>query len=457
MSHSDPQRAADLRRIIDGFLADRLGPKLEALKEPARPDTADTPEKREQYEKALAAYEEEKRKLRRDHERTVWIKEAAGKVAWIEMATHSIKHIHSGAKGTSIYRPPVELASHDLMGSQCLGSDFEVDVVVSNAAGLYVLPFLRLCFDGKILLDLMHLGDADLLAVLSDDDQEAVDLAKAFTGITKPREKPSSHTLSKQLYWLTGSNPRDDSSYQILSPLFPTSLTHRVYQIINADRFSEATKAAREARKTNQFTDHVLRDYPNMAVQKLGGTNTQNISQFNNKHRGENYLLASLPPKWKSSDLRPLLKIDSMYQVFERRAPVKEGIKSLLVFLKSDPTANAHTRARRDELVTELVSEMSVFRAEILTLPPGWSQLPDCRLKAAERWWLDPDGAAPAGEQLAPTSPSENIEEICQAFGRWLNRQMRDPLPMGDPEYLHWCALAQAELDAEEWEVVHAA
>ena len=51
--------------------------------------------------------------------------------------------------------------------------------------------------------------------------------------------------------------------------------------------------------------------------------------------------------------------------------------------------------------------------------------------------------------------PTDSAEQISQAFARWLNRQLRDPLPMGDPEYLHWCALAQAELDAEEWEMNH--
>jgi CRISPR-associated protein Csy1 len=456
MSPSSQHRAADMRRIIDGFLADRLSNKLEELKEPANPDPEDAPEDREQMERDVVAYNEKRRELQQQFELSVWINDAARRVTQIQAVTHSLKPIHPDARGTSVYCHPAGLTAHELVGSHCLGSDFEGDVV-GNAAALDVYKFLRLRFDGATLLSLMQSRDADLLAILSEDNQEAMGFANAFTSITNPRGELSSHRLSKQLYWLTGSNPRDDSSYHILSPLFPTSLTHRVYQSIYEDRFGEAAKAAREAQKTNQFTEHVLHHYPNMAVQKLGGTKPQNISQLNSERRGENFLLASLPPKWKSSDLRPPLKMDSVFQAFGFRGPVRAGIKSLLSFLTSDPTANAHTRERRDELVNELISELLVFRAEILTLPPGWSHLPDCRLPAAERWWLDPDGATPDGEQTTPTSPATNVEEICQSFGRWLNRQMRDPLPMGDPEYLHWCALAQAELDAEEWEVVHAA
>ena len=259
------------------------------------------------------------------------------------------------------------------------------------------------------------------------------------------------------MYWLTGNDARDDGAYHLLAPLSATSLTHRVYQSIHADRFSEASKNARQARKDGQFTDYVLHDYPNMAVQKLGGTKPQNISQLNSERRGDNYLLASLPPRWKSIDLKPLLNTDSMFHGFGQRPDVKQGVKALLTFLKSDPVVNVTTRNHRDALVMELVGELLMFGAELRTLPAGWSQSPDCRLDAVERHWLDPDGTATPAEQSGQVLPTNSTEQISQAFGRWLNRQMRDPLPMGDPEYLHWCALAQAELDAEERDVNHAA
>ena len=124
----------------------------------------------------------------------------------------------------------------------------------------------------------MLVDDADLIAALSDNPEQAAAWVEEFTRVTKPRGNISSHTLAKQLYWLTGSDPSDDSNYHLLAPLFATSLAHRVYQTVNADRFDEASKNARKARMEGQFTDHILHDYPNMAVQKLGGTKPQNIS-----------------------------------------------------------------------------------------------------------------------------------------------------------------------------------
>ena len=53
------------------------------------------------------------------------------------------------------------------------------------------------------------------------------------------------------------------------------------------------------------LTDHV-EAYASLAVQELGGTKPQNISQLNSERRGDNYLLASLPPVWKTVAVQPV-------------------------------------------------------------------------------------------------------------------------------------------------------
>lgn len=440
MPISNSQRAAELRRVIDEFLASQLNDKLDKVK-----DDENVPEK-------SAALRGE---LRQQFTFAAWIKDAARRVGQIQAVTHSLKPIHPYARGTSLYCPPGELPKHELLGSHCLGLDFEGDAA-GNAAALDVYKFLKLPFEGRTLLTLMLAGDPDLPAVLSDDAEQAAAWIDAFTDITRPRGEASSHNLAKQLYWLTGNDPSDDGGYHLLAPLFATSLTHKVFRTIYTDRFSDATNDARKARKEGLFTDYVLHNYPNMAVQKLGGTNPQNISQLNSERRGDNYLLASLPPRWKSIDLKPLLNTDSMFHSFGRRPAVKHAVKALLGFLKSDPAANLTTRERRDRLAADLVGELLVFSAEIRTLSPGWSQSLDCRLSTWEKHWLDPEGVAAAAHQTEQHLPPDSAEQISQAFARWLNRQLHDPLPMGDAEYLHWRDLAQADLDAEEWEASYA-
>ena len=425
----------ELRRIIDEFLNVRLTAKLDKT-----PD--DHVAKRDE--------------LRRQFDFKVWVDDAAHRAAQLQVVTHSLKPIHPDARGTNLYAPPAEIPIHRSLGSHCLGLNFERDVV-GNAAALDVYKFLTLSFEGRSLLDLMLAGDTHLPVALSDNAEQATTWINQFIRVTKPRGNVCSHTLAKQLYWLTGTDPSDDNSYHLLAPLFATSLAHRVYHTVNSDRFGEARKSAHEARKKGEYTDHVLHEYQNMAVQKLGGTKPQNISQLNSERRGVNYLLASLPPRWKSVDLKPLLFTDSMFHRFGRRLEVRHLVRTLRDFLKSDPAANVATRDWRDARVTELAGELLVFGAEVRTLlPPGWSQSPDCRLSSAERQWLDPDGVAVAAEQSGEALSTSGVEQISEPFGRWLNRQLRNPLPMGDPEYQHWKALAQAELDVEDWETNHA-
>lgn len=267
-----------------------------------------------------------------------------------------------------------------------------------------------------------------------------------------PRGRLASHTLAKQLYWLIGNDPHDDAGYHLLAPLYASSLAHSVYQTVQDDRFSEQAKAAREAKKAGVFSERPVREYPQLAVQQLGGTNPQNISQLNSERRGNNFLLASLPPTWRSVDLKPLLGADSMFHRYSRRDEVKRLLKALLAFLKSHPARNVETRERRAEWVNALIDEFLQLSAELRSLPPGWSQTPACHLGGAQKHWLDPDGVARACAASSQPLPTDSPEQISTAFANWLNAQLRDPLPMGDPEFLEWRKQMHEQIKAEERE-----
>lgn len=432
MPTADPDRVNELRAVIVAFLTERRDGKLDKLQ------TDDS----------------KRAELHRQFDFATWIDDAARRVAKIQAVTHSLKPIHPYARGTNLYSPPASLPAHRLVGSHALGSDFAVDVVC-DAAELIVNAFLQLTHDDQTLLELMLDRDPDLAAAISDDPAQAEAWMASFAGVTQARGKTASHTLAKQLYWLVGDDPCDDGDYHLLAPLYASSLAHRVFATINDDRFSEAAKAARQARRDGQYSERPVHEYTQLAVQKLGGSNPQNISQLNAKRRGNNYLLASLPPLWQSRDVQPLLHTDSMFRRFERRARVWELVKELLRFLKSNPRANLETREFRDEMVEALLDELLQFGAELRSLPPGWSQQPDCGLSTAEKHWLDPEGVSAAVEAAGTPLPTDSARVLSEAFARWLNQKMRDPLPMGDPEYLHWRGLALAELDAEDRELSH--
>lgn len=430
MSRPLSGRSAVLRSSIETFLAERLETKLKVL-----PD--DDPKRA-----ALVA----------QFEFSTWIADAARRAAQIQVVTHALKGAHPDARGTSLYRPPAELHAHAAVGSHSLADDFAGDVV-GNAAALDVYGLLRIVTpDGKRLLDLVAANDPDLVEAFGEDDEQARAWIAAFAAVSQARGTPTSHTKAKQLYWLTGDDPGDDGAYHLLAPIYASSLAHEVYQTITADRFGDEAKAARQARYKGEFSDQVTHEYPHLAVHKLGGTKPQNISSLNSERRGTNYLLASLPPLWTTTEARPPYRTDSVLTRFSRRESVKGLVRQLKQFLESDPPNNVVTRDRRDVMVAAVIDELFQMEQELRLLEPGWSASGECRLNDSERYWLDP-WRGDADEVFAGQRQSiEWPADLCRRFANWLNDQLKGKLLMDDPVYHHWYRLLEDEFKARQRE-----
>jgi CRISPR-associated protein Csy1 len=410
MSPQLSQRQSILRETIAGFLSERLRAKLDKIKD----DEQNSELRGELRARFVAAS---------------WLEDAARRVGWLQAVTHSLKQIHPDARGSELLCAPTTLASLTELGSHALGIEFEVDVV-GNAAALDVYAFLRLDFEGNSLLSLATRADADFAAALSDDPDKASRWMSAFAALTSPRATFGSHTHAKQLYWPVGNDPHDDNGYHLLAPLYPTSLVHRVYLRLQDDRFGESAKAARDVRKRGEWHESPVREYTQLAIQKLGGTKPQNISQLNSERRGDNCLLASVPPVWQSKAVQPVLGVSSLFAVFQWRREVRSLTAQLRRYLESDPTPNQEARQRREELLDSLLDELIQFTAELHELEPGWTRDARCELKPAHMAWLDPRGIE--------THVSDTPETLASDFANWLNAQLRTRLPMGDAEYLYW-------------------
>ena len=413
---------AGYRAAISAFLQERLQAKLDKLK----PDDP-------QRDEVIASFAHD-----------VWLTSAAKRVEQIQAVTHSLKPIHPDARGTNLYVEPRTLPPLAELGSHALGERFVGDVV-GNAAALDVYKLLKLEVNGRSLLTALLAQDADALAALHTDPAQAQALRDAFVSLTQPRaEGPSSHTLAKQLYWLTGTDACDDAHYTLLAPLYATSLAHAVHAQVQEDRFGEANKAARQARRERKVHDGVFHDYPGLAVQNMGGTKPQNISQLNSERRGMNYLLSSLPPKWKVNAQRFPTHADSVFtRYFDSRPLVRQTVKTLRRYLESNPNPVQDTRDHRKELVDVLVDEMVNMAAELQhALPPGWT-LDDPRFSALnedEQTWLDalraelPEEDDFANRWLAMEWP----DAIGTRFGNWLNARLEGKLSFSDIEFRAW-------------------
>ena len=417
-----PPDAPRIRALIDGFLQERLKTRLDACKD-----------------------DDKRQALLDSHQPETWIADAAHRVGQIQQVTHGLKYTHPDARGTNLSSQGNPAAGDAWVGTHTLNGNGVPDVV-GNAAALDVHKFLCLDLDGKTLLARAIDADPALAAVLTDDAQQAQNWMAAFAGLASPQGEPSSHTLAKQVYW-----PLADGQYHLLSPLFPSSLVHRVWSTIREDRFSDSAKAAREARRHQQPHPHGFREYPDFAIQKFGGTKPQNISQLNSERYGENYLLASLPPSWHSDPVRPPLKVETVFaHWFGRRPRVYKLTKILGKFLTGVQDVNRnnrHIRATRAELVDLIRDELVQFAAELHDLTPGWSSHADCRLNLDERYWLDPRRSLEDEAFAAGRAASEWRDAICGRFGNWLNARLNtDRTPMGDPEHQEWSTALDSTL-----------
>ncbi|MDD2608454.1 MAG: type I-F CRISPR-associated protein Csy1 [Giesbergeria sp.] len=412
--------------VIATFIQERLDAKLDKLKD----DDA------------------KRLELLAQHQYGAWIENAAKRVGQIQAVTHALKPIHPDARGTNLYVEPNQLPKLEVLGSHALGTTFAGDVV-GNAAALDVYKFLRLELNGCSLLAALLAEDEAAMQALHDDPVQAQTLRDAFAALTQPRTGgPSSHPLAKQLYWLTDSDPCVDSHYELLAPLFPTSLAHVVHAHIQEHRFGEANKAARQAYYAHKANTGVFHHYPNLAVQKMGGTKPQNISQLNSERGGNNYLLASLPPTWRASAARLPVHSHSVFErLFSARPEVRKTLRQLRQFLASDPEPNQQTRQRRAAYIDTLIDEMVSLSGELVqTMPAGWtSQSVDTEdrfkeLNRAEQLWLDPLRAQlPAETDFAQEwLKMDWPAEVGKRFANWLNHALKNQLPVGDAEAQQW-------------------
>lgn len=396
------------------------------------------------------------------YEYATWLADAARRVGQIQVVTHVLKATHPDARGSSLHVPPASLPPHREIGSHLLGEHYAEDVV-GNAAALDVFKLLKVEVDGKRLLDWMQAEDADLAAALSGNAQQATNWMTAFASLVREEASLTTHPMAKQVYWLVGEEAHDDEQYQLLQPMFSSTLTHAVHADIQDARFGEFNKEARKAFREKAASDATYHDYRNLIARKLGGTKPQNISQLNSERGGVNYLLPSLPPPvWQIDGRSNILKCQSVFEVFRWYGGVRDLVRTLSDFMLSDPPPTVETREHRKIIEQAIGQELAMFGVAIRArYTAGWTRDPNCVLPRCEQLWLDPDRI-----ELPPRTDPDHPEwwaddeafkadydlgnwadEIAERFGNWLNARLVDAglVRAALPERNHWAR--QAVLD----------
>jgi len=371
-----------------------------------------------------------------------WLMLTAERAKTIQQATHIVKGIHSSAEGTNFRVLPEQLPECEELGTHSLGANLEFDVAIANANASGVHAFLRIDIGGMSLLEALSNEDADALRALHDDEEEARQLREGLLSLLSPKlAPPASHTYAKQIYWCVDEDPDQGSSYHLITPLYPSSLVHAVYEHIKRDTIGNVSKADRDARKDQKYHAGVVHVYPDLVAHNVVATNPQNVSIRMSEQKGRAYLLSSAPPLWKSSAVRVPYRCKTVFdRIYGGRAEVQETVSKLLDFLLENPPQNWEGRRRREHYVNSLIGDLIQMSAEYRQgLPLGWSRESQVELQDDECLWLDPYRARIPEEVEFRKNwmEMEWVDQVGARFARWLNAQL-DDLPVGDVEYREW-------------------
>ncbi|EMU6613632.1 type I-F CRISPR-associated protein Csy1 [Escherichia coli] len=408
-----------LIQFITDYIASRRQPKIDAFEKEAA-------KRLEQGEDAsviaLELQELEARYLPRN-----WLTDAAKRAGQIKLVTHGAKFSHGDSKASSFY---LETSATESYLNTASLANVATDAI-GNAAALDVAKLLQTDVNGDSLLASLKRGDYQALSTFAEDKVQ-LELWVAGFSQAWTTGRPSSHKLAKQIYF-----PVADG-YHLLCPLFSSSLAQAMYEKLTAGRFSEESKAIRDARKAGKWHSQPDIRFPNLAEMHFGGTKPQNISLLNSVRGGRVWLLPSMPPAWGPLDRAP----QKMHSIFALRGDFNRaasGIIARMTYLLKVDTNNVHIRTVRakyiDELIDLLFMQASAFQQEKWQ---GWSaQSPD--LPRHQQLWLDPWRSL--SDETFKQEREKNDWQVTVAddFARWLNyRLKKSSFDVGAVEQKEW-------------------
>ncbi len=420
-----------LTDFITTYISGRKTVKLEAHDKDAEKKLAGVTA--QDAAQTLTELNQKRAELESQYQVTEWLTNAASRAGQISLVTHALKFTHSDARGSSVFTSNSGQQNAYLSTSTLNKPALDA---VGNAAALDIAKLLQTEVEGDSLIASLQRGDTSALDAFTDDSQLLESWVNGFKQVLVDKQ-PASHKLAKQLYF-----PIGESQYHLLSPLFSSSLAHAVNQRITAARFSDESKAAREAMKARRWHAEPVVAFPATAVMGVGGTKPQNISYLNSVRGGKVWLLSCASPGWSNLS-KPPLKHKSIFhfnsEIGRQARPVIARLKRFLHCVQ--PLANTmNIRQQRLALTDEIIDILFNYVLDVQhqTEHQGWSARPECQLKRSQQLWLDPYRSLTDDDFRFEREGGEWKNEVARDFGHWLIRQLQD-------EALHMGAVERRE------------
>ncbi|EGE24487.1 type I-F CRISPR-associated protein Csy1 [Moraxella catarrhalis] len=384
-------------------------------------------------------------KLKSDYESTCWLAEVFNSIQEMQnhqlsFATHTAKGIHTALKTENVISISNTKLPVGLVGSQSI-PHLMIDANSNNPGShsgylKYIIGFINVEVNGVRIYELIQSENVVMMEFFKKHQQESgFDYLNKLL-LKKPLGEQTDGKNKQLLFY------QQDGNYTCLIPLYPTSITHYVYQKISNVKYSEVNLQARKNRRENKDPAPYC-DMPNLAVTILGGTNSNNVSRLNNIQGGRNYLLPSLPPKISQDREFSLSKFcENFFESKTLKYHIQDDFNYVVQVVK-DTRNTIDVRDKRKDAIDRLLHTIFGIAHVLQNKPAGWSKT--YALPLAQKIWLDPYRADLDGEaKFADEKTKQEWQKIIlQDFASWFNQQLRSTVKelkfdFADAEYNEW-------------------
>ncbi|EOG7769967.1 type I-F CRISPR-associated protein Csy1 [Vibrio cholerae] len=360
-----------------------------------------------------------------------WLPDAAKRAGQIAVASHPCTFSHPSArKNKNGYVSSIIAKNKPRIDGFLRSGNVSVEPdALGNAAALDVYKFLSLEMSDQRSL-LVHIEQESELArqLLDIPSCEYQALRDGFLKMVDSDQASVSSSKIKQVYF-----PIADGEYHLLSLLTHSGHLFELRKRLDALRFGDAVKEARECKKTNHFHPAGYQEIFGLTTIGFGGTKPQNISVLNNQNAGKAHLLASIPPELTPRDIR-LPRTDFFKESFNAWQ-AKEVLESLHRLFLTDYN-NINLRDGRDYRIQQYVDLVIEKMWQVRLFLEAYSGELSSALPLEQKIWLYPEFAEQRQQE------DEWLDKIIRHIARGLinhysrSKVITSPITLADQELL---------------------
>ncbi|HDM8038663.1 type I-F CRISPR-associated protein Csy1 [Vibrio fluvialis] len=360
-----------------------------------------------------------------------WLSDAAKRAGQISVASHPCTFSHPSArKNKNGYVSSIIAKNKPRIDGFLRSGNVSVEQdALGNAAALDVYKFLSLEMSDQRSL-LVHIEqESDLARQLLDIPScEYQALRDGFLKMIDSDQASVSSSKIKQVYF-----PIADGEYHLLSLLTHSGHLFELRKRLDALRFGDAVKEARECKKTNHFHPAGYQEIFGLTTIGFGGTKPQNISVLNNQNAGKAHLLVSIPPELTPRDIR-LPRTDFFKESFTAWQ-AKEVLEALHRLFQTDYN-NVNLRDGRDYRIQQYVDLVIEKMWQVRLFLEAYSGELSSALPLEQKIWLYPEFADLRHQE------DEWLDKIIRHIARGLinhysrSKVITSPITLADQELL---------------------